>query len=306
MLIGEVRYNMRHMRLNKKTGLREPVKNEDGKHMISQRPELRIVDDETFTEAQEKLKSRSPEHDGCSHTSMGRAFTGRLICGVCGSVFYSKKSKNEKGEYHYYNCGLRQRKGPLACSNASSVREDQLVKVIDQVTQSIFNDADKLISMTLNEAQRLMEDNHSRIRDFRNKINVIEKEIRELTRLIMDPEIGIDAKRAISRQMGEKEAARTTYDNTITHLSSADHQNSERLVTEVRKSLEKARNNFANMTDPQVLNRFIEDFIGPITVSADGSLTSTPTPTKSAPADAEAEVPAYIAGGGFEPPTSGL
>ncbi len=134
MLIGEVRYNQRRMKLNKETGLRVPVFNAEGDHMISQRPELRIVDDETFARVQEKLRARARPRHTSRVASVARAFTGRLFCGVCGGVFYAKKSKNDKGEYYYYNCGTRQRKGLSACCNTSSVREDQLTKIVDQIT----------------------------------------------------------------------------------------------------------------------------------------------------------------------------
>ena len=174
------------------------------------------------------------------------------------------------------------------------------------ITHSIFEDADELITMTLEEAERLMAGHQARTRDVRGQIGVIDREIRDLTRLIMDPDIAVEAKRSISRQMGEKEAMRANLETTLTNLSQTAHQNTERLVAEVRKAIEKARFNFAGMNDPQVLNRFVEDFIGPITVTVDGLLIPSRSPTQTAPANAEAVVPANVAGGGFEPPTSGL
>jgi hypothetical protein len=118
--------------------------------------------------------------------------------------------------------------------------------------------------------------------------------------------MAVEAKRAISRQMGEKEAARTALEGTLANLTQSAAQGAERLVGEVRKAVERARHNFAGMNDPLVLNRFVEDFIGPITVTADGRLEQLEDQTETAPAVAGAVVPNYVAGGGFEPPTSGL
>ena len=122
----------------------------------------------------------------------------------------------------------------------------------------------------------------------------------------MDPDITTEAKRAISRQMGEKESARTNLETALANLSQTAHQSTERLVAEVRNAIEKARRNFAGMNDPQVLNRFVEDYIGAITVTADGRLNPSGSQTETASEGSEAVVPTNVAGGGFEPPTSGL
>ena len=57
---------------------------------------------------------------------------------------------------------------------------------------------------------------------------------------------------------------------------------------------------------PAKLNRFVEDWIGPIRVDADGSLHPLSLETTTASDESEAVVTSNIAGGGFEPPTSGL
>jgi conjugative relaxase-like TrwC/TraI family protein len=57
---------------------------------------------------------------------------------------------------------------------------------------------------------------------------------------------------------------------------------------------------------PAKLNRFVEDWIGPIRVESDGSLQSQALETATASDESEAVVTSNIAGGGFEPPTSGL
>jgi hypothetical protein len=61
-------------------------------------------------------------------------------------------------------------------------------------------DADKLISMTLRDAEQLMAANQTRTRDVRSQIGVLDREVRELTRLIMDPDISLEA-RAVSLMM---------------------------------------------------------------------------------------------------------
>lgn len=52
-----------------------------------------------------------------------------------------------------------QRKELSACRNTSSVREDQLIMIADQITRSIFLDADKFITMTHRDAEQFMAAN---------------------------------------------------------------------------------------------------------------------------------------------------
>ena len=78
-----------------------------------------------FEAVQKLIESRSRPRGAVQAVHGVRPFTGHLFCKECGSVCYSRKSKNAKWEYHYYNCVCRQRKGPKACPNSGSIREEQ-------------------------------------------------------------------------------------------------------------------------------------------------------------------------------------
>jgi len=77
------------------------------------------------------------------------------------------------------------------------------------------------------------------------------------------------------------------------------------LLPPERDALRAARGKPIRIT-PAKLNRFVEDWIGPIRVESDGSLQSQALETATASDESEAVVTSNIAGGGFEPPTSGL
>ena len=57
---------------------------------------------------------------------------------------------------------------------------------------------------------------------------------------------------------------------------------------------------------PAQLNRLIQEFVGPSLVTADDRLLPVGPETQPATAGAVAGVRGLVAGGGFEPPTSGL
>ena len=53
---------------------------------------------------------------------------------------------------------------------------------------------------------------------------------------------------------------------------------------------------------PKLFDRWVDESVGPIVVQADGTVIEKKMP----PAEAEGTLQSRIAGGGFEPPTSGL
>ena len=67
-----------------------------------------------------------------------------------------------------------------------------------------------------------------------------------------------------------------------------------------------ARESLAQFVSGPVMNRFVEKFIGPMSLTSDGRIEPRSAETTTASAVAEAVVNGSVAGGGFEPPTSGL
>jgi hypothetical protein len=77
-----------------------------------------------------------------------------LFCEHCGSAFYSRKSENKKGVYVYYQCGCRQRRGPEACPNTITQREDKLLAGLREVCSAVFIDIDAMAEAAVQEAQQ--------------------------------------------------------------------------------------------------------------------------------------------------------
>jgi hypothetical protein len=64
--------------------------------------------------------------------------------------------------------------------------------------------------------------------------------------------------------------------------------------------MEEEKRCLASISTPAEFNRFVERFVGPFVLIGDGSVQ------KEAPVGAVSHPTGGIAGGGFEPPTSGL
>ena len=76
----------------------------------------------------------------------------------------------------------------------------------------------------------------------------------------------------------------------------------EGLATAIRKAFGDARQALTSAKTAEQFNRFVEEVFGPLEIQADGSLRQKQLP----PVEAEGNRKSNIAGGGFEPPTSGL
>lgn len=284
--IGRIIYNRRKYKLNKRTGRRVPVWRDASEHIVQNDERLRIIDDATFKEAQDRLAlhARPRRDNGQLLAPAYRPFTGLIFCEACGSVCYRRTSRNRKGEYHYYECGCRQRNGPDACRNTGSVREDLLMERITRTYQEVFADADSLIEDAIEEARKLTQSNRGELQRVRAKIGELDKKIGSMTRLLVDPDIDGAAKRAVSRQVGELEAERERLQQAVAELANDANDNTGRLAGAVRQALAEAQESLATVATPTEMRDFIEQYVGPMVLKPSGDIARKDT----APAEAEA------------------
>lgn len=306
MLVGQVRFNRRRMKLNKDTGLRIPRMKDIHEHLSYADESLRIISGEQFNAVQEKLISRArPGHEARPFNQL-RPFTGQLFCGHCGKVFYARRSKNSKGEYRYYSCGTRQRLGPDACECHTSVREDLLEDDLRQGFAFAFEDPELLVEEAVKEAQKRLDFNRGQVSRIQADVKELDLSISRLTRLLTDDDIDLVAKRAISRQLGDAETKRDALQQAMMRTAQSANDNMDEFIHDVRQAISEVKDSLTDAVTPAKLNRFVEDWIGPIRVDADGSLHPLSLETTTASDESEAVVTSNIAGAGFEPTTSRL
>ena len=287
--VGRIVYNRRRFKLNKRTGRRVPVWRDESEHIAQNDERLRIIDDDVFAEAQDRLAlhARPRKDTGQLLAPAYRPFTGMIYCEACGSVCYRRTSKNRKGEYHYYGCGCRQRNGRGACGNAASVREDLLMERVNQTCQDVFADADSVIEDAIEEARKLMRSNRGELQRIRGQIGELDKKIGSMTRLLTDPDIEATAKRAVSRQVGELEAERERLQNAVAELANDANDNTARLASAVRQALAEAEESLAAVATPTEMRDFIEQYVGPMVLKPDGEVERKETAATEAVAEPE-------------------
>jgi site-specific DNA recombinase len=301
---GMVVFNRRTMKLDRETGRRVPRFNDPSVHQSYQTPDLRIINDEQFQAAQGKLKARVKPRGSARSASLIRAFTGHLFCEDCGSAFYSRQSANKKGVYIYYQCGCRQRRGPEACPNEITLREDHLIKSLQQVCAVAFDDIEGMVEEATAEARRATDDNREQAARIRKQIAETEMDGNGLTALLRDPEMDEMARTVIRRQLSDVGTKLATTQAALDRLLDKSNDDADALIVRVREKLLAARQRWESVANSAQLNSLIGELVGPSIVSADGRLLPVGA-TKDPVHAADATVHGVIAGEGFEPSTSG-
>jgi DNA invertase Pin-like site-specific DNA recombinase len=296
MLIGEVRYKRRKMRLNRETGNRVPHFNGESTHQIRRDESLRIIPDEHFIDVQQKIASRRRAEGATKAVRGVRPFTGHIFCECCMSVCYPKKSENRKGVYRSYECGNRQRKGVAACPLSCSIREDKLLLAIKTAYEELLQDRDAVISAAIKLGREQLDAGRAESTQVMREISDLKVQAGRLAEATVAQDVPAAAKRLIYDQMEQvqikREAAEFRLRQIEVNVTDGDH----RLAKAVRESYRRVFEDFSGIATPPQWNRFVENFIGPMVLRRDGSVGPK---TPMASAGAEAMVNSNIAGGRY-------
>ena len=128
---------------------------DESEWLVTLRPELRIIDDETFDKAQEILKGR---HDAFNITherhSNKHLFSTLIKCKDCGWSF-RRTVRKYKNTYIRWVCSGHNGRGADSCPNAITVDEEELIEVLQEYFADIMKSKKKIISYVVNEFQRV-------------------------------------------------------------------------------------------------------------------------------------------------------
>ena len=123
--------------------------------MVVERPELRIIEDETFEKAQEILRGR---HDAfnLSHErqSNKHLFSTLIKCKECGWSF-RRTVRTYKNTYVRWVCSGRTGRGVDSCPNKTVVDEEELIEVLQEYFTNVLKQKKKVIAHVVNEFQRV-------------------------------------------------------------------------------------------------------------------------------------------------------
>ena len=300
--LGVVKFRRCRKKIDRKSGRKLMIPNDESEHLRRTDENLRIIDDEQFEQVQQRLKSRSKRQAKSHLTPSIWAFTKVLVCGCCGKPFYSTRTTAKGHEYRHYVCGTRQRLGTDSCQNKTRLNEDKLINQVMNSFEAVFDDADAIVDEAVKKAETLIESNRSEAARLRKELKDLAKQRDADIRLIDDPDINDLAKEAIAEHLGEVQEKRKALQSSLDRLGEEANLNTERLAKAVRRAFAEAKESFANVASPAQVNEFVLGHIGQMTVGSDGSLSPGETALDAARADL-GSIPEATPRAGLEPAT---
>ena len=123
--------------------------------MVVERPELRIIDDQTFEKAGETLHSRHASFNMKHERQSNKYLFSTLIkCKECGWSF-RRTVRTYKNTYVRWVCSGHNGRGADSCPNAVTVDEDELIEVLQEYFAEVLKQKKKVINHVVNEFQRV-------------------------------------------------------------------------------------------------------------------------------------------------------
>lgn len=128
---------------------------DESEWMVTVRPELRIIDDEIFDNAQDIIKGRQKSFDMTRERQSNKYLFSTLIkCKVCGWSF-RRTVRQYKNTYVRWVCSGHNGRGAASCPNAVTVDEEELIQVLQEYFQDILSKKKKVVDYVIREFQRV-------------------------------------------------------------------------------------------------------------------------------------------------------
>ena len=135
------------------TGVR--TTKEESEWLITDKPELRIIEPEIFDKAQEVLKSRHKAFKLNKERQSNKYIFSTLIkCKECGWSF-RRTVRTYKNTYIRWVCSGHNGKGVDNCPNAVTIDEAELIQALDEYFKEILKDKKNIINRIVKEFNRI-------------------------------------------------------------------------------------------------------------------------------------------------------
>ena len=123
--------------------------------LVVERPELQIIDDETFEKAQEILRGRNVAFNLNHERQSNKYLLSTLIkCKECGWSF-RRTVRTYKNTYVRWVCSGRNGKGADSCPNKTVVDEEELIEALQEYFSNVLKQKKKVIAHVVKEFQRV-------------------------------------------------------------------------------------------------------------------------------------------------------
>lgn len=159
------------------TGRRKDTEKENW--IITKRPELSIVDSQTFMNANRILKNRQETFNHSGKRNTGKyVFSQLLLCPHCGSTF-RRIVRSYKNTYVTWVCNGRNSNGSNYCKNATSINEVDLLKAINDYFLLVLSSKPHMVDGIIKEFNKQYKDHNQGYmteKEYRNKLHSLLRE----------------------------------------------------------------------------------------------------------------------------------
>lgn len=279
------------------TGKRRRILRPREDWIITDAPELKIVDDELWEAVQARIRTRrevTAQRKKAGKNSGGRPnkylFSGLLKCGICGGAYTLQGS-------HYYGCSTRKNRGTSVCSNTYTVKKSTVERVLLAdvrevlLSEEAFREFEAEVRAILNSSAPDPKPVRHRIQQAKSELNNIMKAIKAGIVSPTTQAALTDAETRLAEAQAELEAieqfhpdmmlprSREIYNDLVSHLEQIDDD------------------------DVDLAREALRGILGEIRlIPENGALTAE----MNSAGLSGAIYKTLVAGEGFEPTTSGL
>ncbi len=155
------------------TGRRIDIPEEQWK--VVERPELAIIDLETFELAQKKMKINQEKYTQGQRKDCKHVFSTLLRCEDCGYFFRQSVRKVKDGKKYKWVCCGRNLKGADSCHNKTVIDEGELLDSIKKYLASLIEDKQKVIKKIIKDFNKNYEPMHQNLKTEKEIAREIEK-----------------------------------------------------------------------------------------------------------------------------------
>ena len=209
-----------------------------------------IIDNETFSLAQEILKTRKKRHHSKENFfDANYPLTGKIFCAECGHHIIGDSCKNGKGViYRYYTC-MNRKKG-VNC-RLPSIRKNEIEEAIAEILRPLLSDT--FIEKIVDEALKEFNENHKSeqlINQLENELSTIKDNINKYTDLLIQTRnIDVIMDKIDELKNREKEISKNLYEEKSKEIK-VDRQaliNKAKKIRDFKQTDLKSLQKFADM-----------------------------------------------------------
>lgn len=153
--------------------------------LVTERPELKIIEPEIFDKAQEIMTGRGKTFKLDKERHSNKYLFSTLIkCKDCGWSF-RRISHTYKNTYVRWVCSGRNGKGADSCPNATTVEEKELIQVLTEYFANVFSNKKQVIQHVISEFERIYRQRDENV-DYEHKLTTELEKLKNSRQKYMD------------------------------------------------------------------------------------------------------------------------